>query len=203
LGVAWPKEKRSAGAVWPEHLGAPDLDPGAAGKSAAMIATPATFDAPASPQLPAGLLQRAWPAIGDALNRPEVLVLDADPSSRHFLRTALHDFGFDVHASDDVAQGWALVVSHSLAACFVDTALRLDDGGDGIDLCRHFHESGETSMSCGPPVVAIAGHLRPADRLRTHLASCFDVLLRPVTRDTLARALEVCGIATPWGACRA
>ena len=134
---------------------------------------------------------------GAARITPEVLVLDANDTSRDSLCHLLRAFGFGVHAMSDPAEASALAASRVLVAIFVDMALMTANGGDGIELCSQIREIRQRRDAGASVLVLLAARLRPIDRVRAELAGCDEVILKPVSRGVVARALDARGILLP------
>jgi CheY-like chemotaxis protein len=128
---------------------------------------------------------------------PEVLVLDADDTARDQICSLLRAFGFGVHAANDAGKASALVASRAFAAAFVDIALDGADGGAGIDLCKHVRNASRRRGGAPTLLVLVAAQLPPTDRVRADLAGCDEVILKPVTRGSVARVLDSHHIVLP------
>lgn len=139
---------------------------------------------------------------GAAPSTPEVLVLDADDQAREALCSLLRGFGFTVHATADMAEAAVLATTRALAAIFVDLALRSDEVGDGVDLCKFILEAGWLHGDGASALVLVAAQLRPTDRVRAQLAGCAAALLKPISRGAVAGVLDDRGIALPCDARR-
>lgn len=126
----------------------------------------------------------------------DVLVLDADETTRGILCGLLAGFGFQLVVATDIEQATAIAASRRLAAAFVD--IRFDRTADNaaIALCRAIKAS-RTAL------VLISAGVSPVDRIRAELAGCDTVIAKPARRGELARALEACTIALPADARRA
>jgi CheY-like chemotaxis protein len=133
---------------------------------------------------------------------PDVLVLDADDSSRAQLSGLLRAFGFGVRSAVDAAEAASLAASWPFVAAFVDIALTTADGGDGIDLCKQIHEVSAHRDGGAPVLVLLVAQLRSVDRVRAKLAGCDETILKPVTRGSVARLLDARGVALPSDARR-
>ncbi len=134
---------------------------------------------------------------------PEVLVLDADDTARDQICSLLRAFGFGVHAVNDPGKASALAASRAFAAAFVDIALDGADGGAGIDLCKHVRNASRRRGGAPTLLVLVAAQLRPIDRVRAALAGCDEVILKPVTRGSVARVLDSHHIVLPSDSRRA
>ena len=89
------------------------------------------------------------------------------------------------------------------AAVFVDRALGTAAGGDGIDLCNQVREHSRLPGERKPMLVLVAQQLQSTDRVRAGLAGCNEIVLEPITRGSVAAALEARGVALPSDARRA
>ena len=140
-------------------------------------------------------------AAGDDAVSPqhEILVLAPDDGSRDQLCGLLRAFGFGVHIG---ARHSVDTPSRPMVAVFVDMAIDLEGGGDGIDLCHLLHEADRRRGGHAPVLVLVAGRLRPVDQVRATLAGCDDVLQKPVTRGSVASVLDARGITLPSDARR-
>ena len=125
---------------------------------------------------------------------PEVLVLAVDDASREHLCALLRAFGFGVHA---VATQALQTASRPIVAVFVDIAIDLSGGGDGIDMCQQIRDADRRRSSQAPLLVLVAGRLRTVDQVRANLAGCDDILVKPVTRGSVASVLDARGITLP------
>lgn len=132
-----------------------------------------------------------------------VLVLDTDEVARDQLVALLVVFGFNVHATDNLDEALALSRTQPFAAAFVDVVLDSSDGGAGVDLCQRLkrndlHADGRTTA-----LVLVSTQERPSDRVLSRLAGCDGSLVKPLTRGSVARLLESCGVVFPADARRA
>lgn len=217
-----PVRPVSAGALWLEDLGTPSQATGAPAQPAAPPHPSAgVAHTPPQPERPydeaaARAMKKAAKraevrrlrsrdnaaAGGIAPFTPEVLVLDADEAAREALCSLLRGFGFDVHAAAGMAEAAAVATTQSIVAIFVDLALRSDDGGDGIDLCKYILGSGWLHGDGASALVLVAAQLRPMDRVRAQLAGCAAALLKPTSRGAVAGVLDARGITLPSDARR-
>jgi CheY-like chemotaxis protein len=133
-----------------------------------------------------------------AATEPGVLVVDVDRMARQQLCALLLAFGFDVQAQESPSKASAIVETDELAAVFLDVALDGADGGAGIELCRRLRSAKRQQGAGGRPLmVLVAEKLHPVDRVRADLAGFDEVIVKPVTRSNVARALDLHGIAIP------
>lgn len=126
----------------------------------------------------------------------DVLVLDSDETARHQLCSLLLAFGFGVRSAASVAEAAALAADRVFVAAFFD--LPMDTVDDTVlELFGTLRSGGLGAGSQLPLLVLVATQLRPLDRVRAELAGCNTVLPKPVSRGSIARALDVAGIALP------
>lgn len=144
-------------------------------------------------------LKDAAAASESASVTPEVLVLAAEDASREHLCALLRAFGFGVHA---VAKPSVLTEPRPIVAVFVDIAIDITGGGDGIDLCQQIRAADRRRGGPAAVLVLVAERLRTIDHVRAKLAGCDDTLLKPVTRGRVASVLDARGVALPSDARR-
>lgn len=133
---------------------------------------------------------------------PDVLVLDDSEIAQAHLCRLLTDFGFRAHAVPSGQEALDLLARQAFSVVFFDVQLDEHDDNDGIDLCHRVkHQMPERNGSV-PAVVIVSGQARAADRVRAGLAGCDIYLTKPLSRGSVARALESCGIALPSDARR-
>jgi CheY-like chemotaxis protein len=130
---------------------------------------------------------------------PEVLVLGADARTDTPLCELLHAFGFAVRAATNLPESaapWPFVV------VFVDVTRGTAGGGDAIELCNEVRERSRLPGALKPAIMLVADRLGSIERVRAGLAGCNEILLGPLTRGHVARALEARAIALPSDARR-
>lgn len=142
--------------------------------------------------------RRARMASSSAENQPpastDVLLLDPDETSRQSLAALLDRFGFQVHEAGDIEHATKMANSRVFAAAFLDIALEGAAHGAGAALCERLQERRPGSSTA---VVLMASQVRPADRVRAALARSDLLLVKPLTRGDVARALESCSVVLP------
>ncbi len=123
----------------------------------------------------------------------DVLVLEADPTHRAALCETLSLFGFRPHAAISAAEAAGLCRRQRHVAAFLGLGSDVD-AADTEALCRSLHDARR-----GRPLalIAIGDAKRHAERIRMQLAGADRLLLRPVGRGDIARALDDCGLALP------
>jgi CheY-like chemotaxis protein len=142
--------------------------------------------------------RRARMASSSAGNQPpastDVLLLDPDETSRQSLAALLDRFGFRVHEAGDIEHATRMAHSRVFAAAFLDIALDNTGHGAGAALCECLQQRRPGSATA---VVLMASQVRPADRVRAALARSDLLLVKPLTRGDVARALESCSVVLP------
>lgn len=129
----------------------------------------------------------------------EVLVMDTDVPARLLLGVLLQRFGFTVHAVHAAPRALEIARSRPLVAAFVGIAP--DDFADpGLALCRELKAPAADNPLL---LVGVAAQLRPLDRVHADLAGCDELIAKPVSRGSVARALDAHEIALPTDARRA
>jgi len=129
----------------------------------------------------------------------EVLALDSDDTARHQLCSLLLAFGFGVRSAASVAEAAALAATRVFVAAFFDLPMGAVDDAT-LELFGKLRSGGRGEASQPPLLVLVATQLRPMDRVRAELAGCTTVLPKPVSRGSIARVLDVAGIALPCDA---
>lgn len=138
------------------------------------------------------LAQQAHPA-----HVPEILVVDRNDIERGILCGLLQAFGFGTHAVADAAQALPLLEATAFTAVFADIAFDASDGGAGISLARRLRV-----LQPRPLFVLVSPPLSPVDRVRAELTGCDAIVDKRVTRGSVARVLDLHGIALPADARR-
>lgn len=203
----WRQEAPSAPAFQGSSAAARDLpiptapvsialrDAGAAGPLSAKAAARAAARRARLRQRPASGAGQAPPA--------DVLVLDDSEIARRFLAKLLGDFGFRVEAVADSAELQRALATRPYSVVFLDVVLGPDDASDGIELCQGIRSIAWPPGHVAPRVMMVSGAARPSDEVRARLAGCDAFLRKPISRGSLARALEACGVELPSDARRA
>ncbi len=128
----------------------------------------------------------------------DALVLEGDETARESLCTLLAAFGFRTHTVQSSGEAVRMLAAKRYAVAFVN--ISFDDAASPAshELCsrvkapaRHAHDT------VSALVVVTSDTARPVERVRAELAGCDAFLLKPVSRGTVARALEVCGVPLP------
>jgi DNA-binding response OmpR family regulator len=121
----------------------------------------------------------------------DVLVLEADTSSRGQLCQWLEAFGFRTHLAVSVAEAEGLSLRQPHVAAFLGLG---SDALSAAELCRRLRNGQRHRPQA---VIAIGDRDRHADRVRMELAGADAMLMRPVGRGDVARTLESCGVSLP------
>lgn len=129
----------------------------------------------------------------------QLLVLGADARTDTPLCELLSAFGFAVQALQSLPE---LAAPWPFMAVLVDLTRGVAGGGDGIELCNDVRERSRLPGTLKPVLMLVAEQLGATDRVRAGLAGCNEVLLGPLARGSVARALEARGIALPSDARR-
>jgi hypothetical protein len=160
-------------------------------------ATPHVGAAPAASPTPPQAVSEPAPDKGAAA--PAILVLRAIGDDPDPLCEQLKAFGFHLEVRrdpPDLPAPWPFV------AVFIDHALRIDDGGDAIDLCNEVRERSRLPGVLKPVLVLVADQLSATNRVRAGLAGCNEIVLGAITRGSVAKVLDTRGIALPSDARR-
>jgi CheY-like chemotaxis protein len=123
----------------------------------------------------------------------DALVLEADPPARAQLCQWLDLFGFRTALAVSVPEAEGLSLRRPQAAVFLGVGHGVD-GEAAAALCRRLQRARQDRPRALIAVLDAGAH---ADRVRLQLAGADAVLLRPVGRGDVARALGACGLALP------
>jgi CheY-like chemotaxis protein len=131
-------------------------------------------------------------AHGPAKSLPrEVLVLEADAQARSDLCQLLELFGFRPQVAVSVAEAEGLSARTDHAVVFLGMG---SDAAAAAELCRHLLERPSHRPRA---VIGVGDAKRHTDRVRMELAGAHAMLIRPVSRGDLARALDACELPLP------
>ena len=130
-------------------------------------------------------------AVPDPPTLRDVLVLEPDTDARIDLCAVLESFGFRTHVAVTVAEAEGLSLRHRHVAAFLGVG---DDAALTAGLCRRLHDVARGRPSA---LIAVGERDHHADRVQLQLAGADQLLLRPLTRGTIARALMDCGLGLP------
>ena len=121
----------------------------------------------------------------------DVLVLEPQAESRALVCSVLDGFGFRTHTAVSVAEAEGLCARQAHVAVFLGLG---SDAQDAAALCRRLRDGPSRRPLA---IVAMGDPKRHTDRVRMQLAGADAVMLRPVSRGDLARALDACSLALP------
>ena len=128
---------------------------------------------------------------------PDVLVLDANDTTRAALCKVLQGFGFRAFPARSPAEARTLLAARGFVAVFLDVVFDGTASDVSADLCQRAREPGLYVPGHTCALIVIDSGTRPVDRVRASLAGADQVLIRPATRGALARALDACGLPLP------
>ncbi len=112
------------------------------------------------------------------------LVVDNIPTNRMLAQVMLEKMGWKVSIACDGREALEALGKGSFELVVLDISM---PGMSGIEVCQHIRAN---PLWTDIPVIAYTAHAQPEDR-RNFIASGFnEVLLKPITRDTLAHAVE-------------
>lgn len=143
------------------------------------------------------------PAVTPAPGCADVLVLEGNERAREQLCGLLETFGFRVHPVPTAAQAAQLLDAKHFVAAFLDIAFDEPEQSAGIELCQRVKAEAPAPAGRGCALVIVSGSTRPVERVRATLAGGDAFLLKPVTRGSVAQALEACRVALPADSRRA
>ena len=112
-----------------------------------------------------------------------VLVVDDIPSNRLIAEAMLKQLGWAVMLAADGREALRVLGTTPMDLVLLDISM---PGMSGMEVCQKIREN---SALVELPVIAYTAHAQPEDR-RSFIASGFnDVLIKPVSRDTLANTV--------------
>jgi CheY-like chemotaxis protein len=142
-------------------------------------------------------LRDSRPAQAASAAPPDVLVLDDREIALRFLCRLLGDFGFRAHPVRDSTAAWELLQRQRFAVAFLVVVLDEADEEDGFALCQRIKQAPPLAERGAACVMLVSGSAHPADQVRARLAGGDAFLTKPLSRGSVARALEACGVALP------
>lgn len=111
------------------------------------------------------------------------LVVDDIPSNRLIAEAMLKQLGWAVMLAADGREALRVLGTTPMDLVLLDISM---PGMSGMEVCQKIREN---SALVELPVIAYTAHAQPEDR-RSFIASGFnDVLIKPVSRDTLANTV--------------
>ena len=127
----------------------------------------------------------------------DVLVLDGDDAAREQLCTLLTAFGFRTHPVQSTMQAVRMLVAKRYAAAFLNIIFDGSAAPAAHDLCSRVKAPPPHADDAPCALIIVTGAARPVERVRAELAGCDAFLLKPVSRGSVAQALEACGVPLP------
>ena len=121
----------------------------------------------------------------------DALVLEYEPAARAAVVHLLETFGYRLHQAGSVAEAEGMTARRHHAVVLLGLGKEAEATAA---LCMRLHDTRRRRPTA---VIAIGDARHHADRVRMQLAGADAVLLRPVGRGDLARALLACGLTLP------
>jgi CheY-like chemotaxis protein len=134
---------------------------------------------------------------------PDVLVLDGDDQTREQLCALLEKFGFRAHPVQSAVQAAQMLIAKHFVAAFFELAFDGPEQAASIELCRQVTAKGAHSTGRVSALIVMASLAKPVERVRATLAGSDAFLTKPLTRGSVAQALEGCGVPLPADSRRA
>ena len=128
---------------------------------------------------------------------PDVLVLDANDTTRAELCQVLQGFGFRAFPARGPAEARTLLAARGFVAVFLDIVFDGTASDVSADLCQRARQPGLHVLGHSCALIVIDSGTRPVDRVRASLAGADQVLIRPASRGAVARALDACSMPLP------
>lgn len=163
--------------------------------AAAPAATSPTAKAQRRAQVRRKLLATKEPTVTTA--PADVLVLDGDDTAREQLCTLLTAFGFRTHPVQSTMQAVRMLMAKRYAAAFLNIIFDGSAAPAAHDLCSRVKAPPPHADDAPCALIIVTGSARPVERVRAELAGCDAFLLKPVSRGSVAQALEACGVPLP------
>ena len=186
-----PEAPVATAASPPRRIAAPAAAPGSK-PPVAKAATKALRRAQVRRSLQANKLQpeaAAAPA--------DVLVLESDDAAREQLCALLEAFGFRTHPVQSTMQAVRMLAAKRYAVAFLNIIFDGSAAPASHDLCSRVKAPPTHASDTVCALIVVTGSARPVERVRAELAGCDAFLLKPVSRGSVAQALEACGVALP------
>ena len=134
---------------------------------------------------------------GGAHRAPDVLVLDADDTSRASLCGLLEGFGFRAHPASTIEKANQMLEAKHFTAAFLELSFDGIQQSVSVPLCGRVKVRPRHAAIPLSALIVMSGIARPVERVRAVLAGCDAFLAKPVTRGDVARALESCSVPMP------
>ena len=132
----------------------------------------------------------------------DVLVLESDDAARDQLCALLTAFGFRTHPVQSTMQAVRMLTAKRYAAAFLNIIFDGSAAPAAHDLCSRVKAPPPHANDAPCALIVVTGSGRPVERVRAELAGCDVFLLKPVSRGSVAQALEACGVPLPIDARR-
>ncbi|MDO9314687.1 MAG: response regulator [Burkholderiaceae bacterium] len=136
-------------------------------------------------------------ALGTVFAPTDVLVLERNDLAREQLCSLLESFGFRAHPAQTPLQAVRLLDAKHFAAVFLDVAFDGPEQRISVDLCQRIKAEVPHSTGCASALIIVSGSSRQVERVRATLAGSDEFLSKPVTRGSIAQALEACNVVLP------
>ncbi len=127
----------------------------------------------------------------------DVLVLVGDDPACEQLCGLLEVFGFRAHPVQTPAQALRMLDAKHFVAAFLDILFDGPDQQVNADLCQRVKTEVPHTVGRLSALIVVSGSKRPVERVRATLAGSDAFLSKPVTRGSVAQALEACGVVLP------
>ena len=134
---------------------------------------------------------------GTTATSTDVLVLERDAQAREQLCSMLESFGFRVHPAQTPVQAVHRLDAKHFAAVFLDVAFDGPEQRASVDLCQRIKAEVPRSTGRASALIIVSGSSRPVERVRATLAGSDAFLAKPMTRGSVAQALEACNVPLP------
>lgn len=127
----------------------------------------------------------------------DVLVLEGDDPACEQLCGLLEVFGFRAHPVQTPVQALRMLDAKHFAAAFLNVLFDGPDQQANVDLCQRVKTRMPHTTDRLSALIVVSGSKRPVERVRATLAGSDAFLSKPVTRGSVAQALEACGVVLP------
>lgn len=127
----------------------------------------------------------------------DVLVLERDNQACEQLCGLLEGFGFRAHPVQTPVQAVRMLDAKHFAATFLDILFDGPEQRASVDLCQRIKAEVTHTTGRAAALIIVSGPTRPVERVRATLAGSDAFLVKPVTRGSVAQALEACNVALP------
>lgn len=134
---------------------------------------------------------------GKAAVPADVLVLQRDDEVCEQLCGLLEAFGFRAHPVRTSEQAVRMLDAKHFAAAFLDVVFYGPEQRANVDLCQRVKSNVPHSGGRACALIVVLGSARPVERVRATLAGGDAFLVKPLTRGSVAQALEACNVALP------